>query len=128
VAAPVGNLLGLRHGARSARVVAPLAQKHARRLLRQRGIGASDLSAIGRGLLANWSRCAAMLQLLDAHAEEVGLLDDSGTPHAYTNLYLRLVESERRALSAMAQHLDTRTRDPHDALSDYLEGKFRDAS
>jgi hypothetical protein len=117
-----------RHGARSARVVAPLAQKHARRLLRSRGVAASDLSAIGRALLANWSRCAAMLQLLDAHAEQVGLLDGEGVPHPYTNLYLRLVESERRALSAMAQHLNARDRDPHDALNAYLEGKFRDAS
>ncbi|HEY8775914.1 MAG TPA: hypothetical protein VIM33_05455 [Gaiellaceae bacterium] len=126
--APTGNLLGLRHGARSQRVVAPLAQRHARRLLRQRGIGASDLSAIGRGLLANWSRCAAMLQLLDAHAEQVGLLDADGVPHPYTTLYTRLVESERRALSALAQHLHTRARDPHDELSDYLEAKYRDAS
>jgi hypothetical protein len=127
--APTGNLPAVRrHGARTERVVRPLAARHERRWLRQRGVGASDLTAIGRGLLRNWARCAAQLQLLDEHATRVGLLDGDGVPHPYTNLYLRLVESERRALSAMAQHLHTHARDPRDELNTYLEGKYRDAS
>ena len=52
-----------------------------------------------------------MLQLLDEHAEQVGLLDPAtGVPRPYANLYLRLIESERRALRAMESHLRTRHR------------------
>jgi hypothetical protein len=103
-----GNLAALRHGARSARVVQPLAARHARRLLRQRGIGASDLSPVGRALLHNWSRAAAGLALLDAHAAEHGLLDKDGEPRGFTRLYVQLLNAERMALAALAQHLHER--------------------
>jgi len=81
-----------------------------RRVLRQRGLNASDLSAIGRGLLHNWARAAAMLQLLEEHAATVGVLDDDGNPRSFTGLYTRLLESERKALRDMESHLHTRQR------------------
>jgi len=105
MAGHAGNANALRHGARSARVVQPLAQRHSRRLLRQRGLGASDLSAIGRGLLHNWARAAAALELLEEHAATVGLLDSDGNPRSFTSLYTRLLESERKALRDMEPHL-----------------------
>jgi hypothetical protein len=123
----VANLpAAVQHGARSARVVRPLAQRHARRLLRQRGVGASDLSAIGRGLLHNWSRAAAALELLDAYAAEHGLLDDKGEPRGFTKLYMAMLNAERHALVAMAQHLDTHSREP--SLVVQMQSRRLDAS
>ena len=107
-----GNANALRHGARSERVIRPLATRHARRLLRQRGLGATDLSAIGRGLLHNWARAAAALELLEEHAATVGLLDDDGNPRSFTGLYTRLLESERKALRDMESHLHAGDRGP----------------
>jgi hypothetical protein len=120
----------VQHGATSARVVTPLAQKHARRLLRQRGVTASDLSPLGRGLLHNWARVAAQLQLLDQHAERVGGLIDTetGEPRPFVNLWLRLVEAERRSLVAMAQHIDKRDGNPRAELHAYIEGNYGDAA
>ena len=100
------------HGAHSERVVAPLAQAHARRLLRQRGLRAGDLSAVGHGLLRNWSRAAAALELLDRHAAEVGLLDGDGEPRGFTRLYVQLLNSERHALRALEQHVQLERREP----------------
>jgi hypothetical protein len=124
MAAPSGNLSAPRHGARSERVVQPLAQKHARRLLRQRGIGAADLSPVGRALLQNWSRAAAGLALLDAHAAEHGLLDDDGEPRGFTRLYVQLLNAERSALRAMEDHLHAR--EPHSQLADIIHDIYGD--
>src|SRR5579864_2095652 len=99
-----GNVLALRHGARSERVLQPAAQRHARRLLRQRGLRASDLSAPGQALLRNWARAAAALELLDAHAEREGWLDEKGEPRGFTKLYVSMLNSERLAIRAMEEH------------------------
>jgi hypothetical protein len=121
-----GNRNALRHGATSEAVVVPLAQKHARRLLRQRGVRAADLSAIGRALLANWSRAAAALHLLDAHAAREGWLDEDGEPRGFTKLYVSMLNSERLALRAMEAHL--RAAAPKDDLASYLTENYGDAS
>jgi hypothetical protein len=100
-----GNDTALTHGAYSPRVVQPLAKRQARRLLRQRGVRAVDLSPIGRALLHNWSRAAATLQLLDDYAAEHGWLDDEGEPRAFARLYVAMLTAERLALRAMEDHL-----------------------
>jgi hypothetical protein len=121
----VATLPAVRHGARSERVIRPLAQRHARRLLRQRGLGASDLSPVGRALLHNWSRAAAGLELLDAHAAEHGLLDPkTGEPLGYTRLYMQFLNAERHALVAMQNHLHAR--ETHSQLSDIIHDMYGD--
>lgn len=112
------------HGARSPQRVAPLADRLARRFTRQRGITAAQFSPIGRKLLRNWSRAAAALELLDAHAAEVGLLKSDGEPHGFMALYVKLLNSERHALRALEQHVNA-SDDPAQRLNDYLEAKYR---
>jgi hypothetical protein len=94
-----------KHGAQSERRVQPLAQRHARRMLRQRGLRVGDLSPVAAALLKNWSRCAAQLELLDAYAHEHGLIDEHGEPRGYARLYFAAINSERHALRALAEHV-----------------------
>jgi hypothetical protein len=110
------------HGAQTPARVEPLAQQNARRLLRRRGIRATDLSPIGRAMLRNWSRAAAALELLDRHAAEVGLLDGDGVPHAFTGLYVKLLNSERHALVRLHEHV--RQDAGRDDLAEFIEARF----
>jgi hypothetical protein len=98
------------HGAQSQRIVQPLAQRHARRLLRQRGVRAADLSAIGRALLHNWSRAAAALSLMDEYAEREGWLGSDGAPQPFAKFYVSMLNAERHALRAMEDHLQLEQR------------------
>jgi hypothetical protein len=77
--------------------------------------------------LHNWSRAAAGLALLDAHAAEHGLLDKDGEPRGFTRLYVQLLNAERSALRAMESHLHARARAPQDELHDLFAELGREA-
>jgi hypothetical protein len=109
-----GNVNGVRHGAQSVQLVRSRATVEKRRLLRQIGLRQDDLESLGRALLTNWARCAAILRLLDEHAEQVGWFDDDGDPRHFTKLYMAALNSERRALHELSLHLRA---DRHDAAS-----------
>jgi len=103
------------HGARSPAAVATVALTQRRRLLRNLGMRARDLDAIGRALLVNWSRAAGALALLDDHADTAGWLDEDGEPRGFTRLYIGLLNAERLAALRLADHL--RVRDPGQPLA-----------
>lgn len=68
-----GNLLGVRHGARSPRVYAPLAEKLATWLLAER----PDLEPY-RVAVNAWAVAETRAALLREYAEQVGLIDEQG--------------------------------------------------
>lgn len=103
--APRGNVLALRHGARTEARIRPVARAQRRRLLRQIGLRASDLDGLGRALLANWSRAAAALSLMDDYTAEEGWLDGDGNPPGFAKLYVSMLNAERHALRALEAHL-----------------------
>jgi hypothetical protein len=112
------------HGAHSAARVSPFAAAQRRRLLRQTGLRASDLTPLGRAQLVNWSRAAAALHMLDMHAAEHGWLTDNGDPKGFTRFYIAMLNAERHALKALQAHLrPTVERDPLGAvLAEYDAG------
>jgi hypothetical protein len=96
--------------------VSRVALTQRRRLLRNLGIRAQDLDAVGRALILNWSRAAGALALLDAYANDAGgWLDENGEPRAFTRVYVSLLNAERLAALRLADHL--RARDQGQALA-----------
>jgi len=120
-----GNLLALRHGANSERLVRRRSVTEKRRLLRQLGMRQEDLASVGRALLQNWARAAAALALMDDYAAENGWLDETGEPHGFAKLYVSMLNSERLALRELEKHIRA---DGHDAAAElhrYLEANHR---
>lgn len=87
------------HGATNERQIVRRSAVERRRILRQIGLRQTDLESVGEALLLNWSRAAAALHLMDAYAEEHGLLKPDGEPHGFTRLYVSMLNAERLALS-----------------------------
>lgn len=116
-----GNQLAVTHGATSPVQIGREAANQKRRILRQIGLRKSDLDALGRALLANWSRAAAALQLMDAFAAEHGWLDDDGNPRGFAKLYVSMLNSERLALGKLEGHLRARTTDPEADLRAWID-------
>jgi len=87
-----GNLNALRHGGSSVAQIRPAARAQKRRFLRQVGLKASDLDGVALALLDNWARAQAKVQLLDAHFDEHGLLDEAGEPRPAAKIYFTALE------------------------------------
>lgn len=96
---------GLKHGARSDGQIRPVARTQKRRLLRQIGIAASDLTGIGPALLDNWARAQAKVELMDRYVEAHGWVDDAGETPGFTKTYFAALNSARLALIQLAAHL-----------------------
>jgi hypothetical protein len=108
VPARPGNQLALRHGGRSQVQIKRVARTQKRRLLRQIGLRAGDLDGVALGLLDNWARAQAKVELLDLWFAEHGLIDEQGEPRAPTKIYFVAINSARLALVRLADHLKTR--------------------
>jgi hypothetical protein len=119
-----GNLLALRHGADSERVVTPRATTAKRRLLRQVGLRAADLDGIGRALLDNWARSQAKVELMDEWYAINGFLDGKGVPHSSAKTYWTALNSAQRAISRFADHVRPRVEPSMVAV---LQGRSRRA-
>jgi hypothetical protein len=120
-----GNLNALRHGATSPRQIVRRATVEKRRLLRQIALRQADLDSVGRALLTNWARAAAALHLIDEYAAGAGWLTGDGEPRGFAKLYVSLLNSERLALKALAEHLRERSGgDPVKTLRDYIEVEY----
>jgi hypothetical protein len=106
------RVAALEHGGHSTARIRPLARAQRQRLLRLLGCRAADLDPIGRGLLGNWARAAAVLSLLDRYAAQHGFLDEDGEPRPFTRIYFTALNSERLAISRLADHLKARGTEP----------------
>ena len=116
-----GNQAAVTHGANSERQIRPRAAIQKRRFLRQIGLRQSDLDPIGVGLLDNWARAQAKLDVLDAYAAEHGFIDRRGKPRGFAAVYVSLLNSARLALSRLDDHLRDRERVPAgETLEGYL--------
>jgi hypothetical protein len=71
--------------------------------------------------LANWSRTSAALRLLDEHAAAHGWFTDEGELRGFARFYTSLLNSERLALRALADHVRATSRDAAAALRAYVE-------
>jgi hypothetical protein len=111
------------HGATSGRQIVRRATVEKRRLLRQIGLRQRDLESVGQALLLNWSRAAGALSLMDAYAAEHGWLDEVGAPRGFAKLYVSMLNSERLALRALAEHLRADHADPFERLQDHLAAR-----
>lgn len=91
-----GHTLSMRHGAKSARMVAPIAEQMA-----------SELSAAApwtsgaqfAPTVAAWAWAEAQAQLVRQHLDEIGLLDEDGQPRGAAN-FLDRVEGRAAKLRA----------------------------
>jgi hypothetical protein len=104
------NVAAAKHLATSKRQIGHRAVVEKRKLLRQIGLRQSDLESVGQALLLNWSRAAAALHQMDDYAAREGWLDRDGQPRGFARLYVSMLNAERLALKALADHL--RARDP----------------
>jgi len=88
--------------------------------LRQIGVRAADLDAVGKAYLNLYVRLVAKLDLLDRHFAEVGLLKANGDPQAAVRFYVSLANSTRLALARLEEHLRTQMQlgpDPLEAIA-----------
>jgi hypothetical protein len=114
------NTAAMRHGATSERRIGPLARNHKRRVLRQIGLRASEIDPIGKAYLEHYTRLTAKVVLIDRYLDEVGVLDEHGSPRPCMNLYTRLHGAAVQALARLERHLGPRERDPFAALEAHL--------
>jgi hypothetical protein len=115
-----GHELSTTHGATSERRIRPLARNHRRRVLRQLGLRAADVDAIGRAYLEHYCRLTAKVVLIDRYLDEVGLLDEAGEPRPCMRLYVQLHRAAVSALGRLERHLTITGNDPFDALYAHL--------
>jgi hypothetical protein len=106
----------LKHGGRSEHQIIRRSTVEKRRLLRQVGLRQSDLESVGAALLNNWARAAAGLSLMDEYAQREGWLDGDGNPRGFARVYVGLLNTERLALRALAEHLRHEDQDSLAAL------------
>lgn len=90
-----GNTIGVRHGARSPRIYAPLAEKLAAWLLEQR----PDLEPY-RVAVNAWAVAETRAALLREYAEQVGLIDEDGEIRAGLLHWLSKTETQAQRASA----------------------------
>jgi hypothetical protein len=82
-----GNLAALKHGARSPRILAPIADQLAASLAQV----APWTSAVSfQGTVASWSWAEAQAVVLRAYLDEHGLVDDDGQPHPAAGMLERV--------------------------------------
>ena len=93
------------HGARSEPTLKRRAMNKKRTLLRQLGLRQEQLDGIGRALLADWSRSAAIVELYFEFGSERGWLDDDGNPPGFSATYWAATNSSRLTLVKLAEHL-----------------------
>ena len=79
-----GNTNAMRHGARSELTLKRRAMNKKRTSLRQLGLRQEQLDGIGRALLADWSRSAAIVELYFEFGSERGWLNDDGNPPGFS--------------------------------------------
>jgi hypothetical protein len=96
------------HGARSEPTVKRRAVNKKRTLLRQLDLRQQDLDGIGRALLNDWAKAAAIVELYFDWADEHGWLDEDGTPPAFTATFLASVNTSQLTLMRLAEHLKAR--------------------
>jgi hypothetical protein len=89
------------------------------------GLRTSDLDGISLGLLDNWSRAQAKVELLDEFFARRGFLTDVGEPQAAAKIYFVALNSSQRALAKLAEHMHRRgTREL--TLADYIRQNYGD--
>lgn len=93
------------HGARSEPNVKRTATTIKRRILRQIGLRAADLSGLGLARLDNYARAQAKVELMDAYAAEHGWLDAAGNGPGYQDKYFAALNSVRLSLNALEDYL-----------------------
>jgi hypothetical protein len=118
------NTRAVSHGARSERLVKPVATVQKRRLLRQIGLRQAQIDGIGLAYLDNWARAQAKVEVMDAYFAERGFLDGRGKPRPATAIYFTALNAARRAAERFAGHLKQHGVDPSAALAGYLERTY----
>jgi hypothetical protein len=93
---PPGNLAALRHGARSPRILAPIADQLAAGLAQ---VAPWTSAASFQGTVASWSWAEAQAVVLRAWLDEHGLVDDDDQPRPATGM-LERVETRLAGLRA----------------------------
>lgn len=122
-----GNVVALKHGARSEPTVNRVATTQKRRLLRRIGLRAGDLDGIALGYLDSWARAQAKVELLDEWFAAHGFLAGDGNPSGGVRVYFTAVNSSRLSLQRLAGHLNARgQRDPQAELDRYLRENYGD--
>jgi hypothetical protein len=91
-----GNVLALRHGARSRRVVDPVAAELVGEVLADDGTAYLSEPKYAAALRA-WARAEARVLLLLASLEQVGVVDDAGSPTALLAAVERAEAAAERA-------------------------------
>lgn len=99
--------LRLTHGARSEPSVKRQATTVKRRILRQIGLSAADLSGLGLARLEGYCRAQAKVELMDAWAATNldGWLDKQGNAPGFTDKYFAALNASRLALDKLEDHL-----------------------
>jgi hypothetical protein len=82
-----GNLAALRHGARSPRILAPIADQLAAGLAH---VAPWTSAALFQGAVASWSWAEAQAVVLRAYLDEHGLVDDDDQPRPATGMLERV--------------------------------------
>jgi hypothetical protein len=82
-----GNLAALRHGARSPRILAPIADQLAAGLAQ---VAPWTSAASFQGTLASWSWAEAQAVVLRAYLDEHGLVDNDGQPRPAAGMLERV--------------------------------------
>ena len=95
----------LLHGARSEPTVRRAATTIKRRILRQIGLRASDLSGLGLARLDNYARAQAKVELYDLWADANGWVTAEGGSPAFVDKYFAALNSSRLALNALEDYL-----------------------
>jgi hypothetical protein len=112
VGAAPGNVLALKHGARSERTVKQAATVQKRRLLRQIGLRAGDLDGLGLAYVDTWARAQSKVELYDEWAGEHGFLNERGESPPWIREYFAALNSARLALAKLEDHLRQRGGSP----------------
>ena len=119
-----GNQNAAVHGLHSEARIRPLARAHRRRVLRQFGLRASELSPIGKAYVDQVVRLKAKIDLIDAYIGEHGLIRPDGSLQPALALYGTLENSLRLGITRLENHLHDRAGTPGDALAKHLDEHY----
>jgi hypothetical protein len=108
------------HGVSSEREIRPLARNYRRRVLRQFGVRASDLSPVAKAYIDQIVRLRTKIDLIDAYLAEHGMIRPDGNAQPVLRLYGTLENSLRLAVNRLEENLRVRKRDPRAELDAYL--------
>jgi hypothetical protein len=119
----------LTHGARAELRVRDVEYQQ-RHLTKAIGTTWGELSPIARGLITNLSRIRVQLRLLDKWiaAHRPDFVDDEGNLPPFSAYHIALLNSERNALTRLAQHLPVELTDPMADVRAWLEGEVTEES